>query len=88
MDAHSLIDLLGIITAVQVAVMGALVKALWQHVMHCRRVETGLAEIRTDLKRIAEEIGTHEIGLRGSVHRHSNDIMRLDGRVSLLEARR
>lgn len=44
-------------------------------------------EAITILKQIQAELGDHETGLRGSVHRHSKDLLLLDGRIKVLEER-
>lgn len=44
--------------------------------------------LRQRLSTLEAEIGTHETGLRGSAHRHSGALLRLDGRVTALEQRK
>jgi len=43
-------------------------------------------ESRVD--RLEQEIGTHETGLRGSVHKSANRITEIDMRVAMLERRK
>lgn len=65
--------------------LGAISGLLWRHVEHCKEVHSKLAEIGADVKRIQSDIGTHETGIRGTVHKTANTVLVLDGRVSLLE---
>lgn len=46
-----------------------------------------LTEVITILKMIQIELGNHETGLRGSVHKMKTDLLVLSGRVSVLEER-
>lgn len=65
--------LAGILTA-----MGAIAALLWRHVEHCKEVHTKLAELSGDVKRVVQDIGTHETGLRGTVHKTANAIQRIE----------
>lgn len=87
MDETTILWLFGTLIAVQVPIMGSIAWGLWSHVIHCRRVEGSIESVKSDLKHIRQEIGTHDSGLRGSVHKQHNSLMKLDGRVSLLEDR-
>jgi len=44
------------------------------------------AESRLD--RIEQEIGTHETGIRGTVHKTANRLTEIDMRVAMLERRK
>lgn len=83
MSETALLWVLGLL----VMCLGALAGIMWRHVEHCKEVHSRLAEIGTDVKYVMQEIGTHETGLRGSVHGHTNALLRLDGRVTMLEER-
>lgn len=51
------------------------------------RATMKMSEIITLLKIIQHELGDHERGIRGSVHKTNEDMLRLDVRVSILEER-
>lgn len=74
--------------AVQIAafllVAGAIAtiaKLLWDHVQHCKAVHEKLAEIGGDVKRIKDDIGTHETGMRGTIHKTANAVIVLESEV-------
>lgn len=78
--------------AVQIAafllVAGAiatLAKLLWDHVQHCKEVHGKLAEISGDVKRVIQDVGTHDSGLRGTVHKCANTLIVHEGRLMALE---
>lgn len=48
-------------------------------------VKISLARLEERVRRIEQEIGTHETGLRGTVHDHTAALLKLDGRVTALE---
>lgn len=81
MDETVTLWIFGTIVGVQVAVMGALIRALWHHVMHCRAIESGIASIDAKLEWIKADIGDHGSGLRGAVHKHRGQIGVLAGQV-------
>ena len=87
MDETTALWLFGTLIGVQVPIMGAIALGLWHHVIHCRRVEGKIESIKTDLRLIREELGTHDRGLRGTVHKQQNALFKLDGRLSRLEER-
>jgi hypothetical protein len=43
--------------------------------------------MRERLKNVEREVGTRDTGLRHAVHEHRNDLLKLDGRVRILEMR-
>lgn len=63
----------------------AIAGALWRHVEHCKEVHTKLAEIGSDVRRIKEDIGTHETGMRGTVHKCANRLIEHEARLVTLE---
>jgi hypothetical protein len=54
--------------------LGSVVVTVWR----CARLEA-------DVERMKQDIGTHETGLRGAVHRTSNAVTALEMRVAVLE---
>lgn len=78
--------------AVQIAafllVAGAIAtiaKLLWEHIQHCKEVHGKLSEISGDVKRIQQDIGTHETGMRGAIHETANRMTELSMKMSMLE---
>lgn len=65
--------------------IGWLAKLLWDHVQHCREVHAKLAEIGSDVRRIQADIGTHDTGMRGTIHKTANEVTALRGEVLLLK---
>lgn len=65
--------------------IATIAKLLWEHVQHCKDVHSKLAEISADVKRIQIEVGTHDSGLRGTVHKSANRVTEIDMRLSVLE---
>ena len=65
---------LGILVAIQTAIVGFLAKAMWSHVTECREFRAEVAAMGADVKRVKEDIGSHETGLRGSVHELKNRV--------------
>lgn len=74
MDETTTLWIFGTIVGIQVLVMGALIKALYEHVLHCRNVESSLGGISADVRRIMSDIGDHGSGIRGSVHKQRGQI--------------
>lgn len=83
MDLTTALWLFGVVFACLVGLGGL----IWRHVEHCKDVHAMLAEVRSDVKRLVVDVGTHETGLRGHVHKLANAQLIMDGRVSLLEER-
>ena len=54
--------------------LGSVVVTVWR-----------FARLEADMERMKQDIGTHETGLRGAVHRTSNAITALEMRMGILE---
>lgn len=70
MSPEGWIAIVGIIVTVLLAIAGALLA----HVRHDERREARLSQVE-------KEIGSHELGLRGTVHEHGNALNWLSGCV-------
>jgi hypothetical protein len=66
---------LGILIVIQIAVMGFIAKAIFEHVKECREFRAVVSGMATDLKRVKEDIGTHDSGMRGDIHGLRNRVM-------------
>jgi hypothetical protein len=70
------------VIGVLVTVILALAGALYLHVKECREVRAAMATFAAQLTAIAREIGDHDTGLRGSMHRLREEtrdaILRMD----------
>lgn len=87
MSEGTILWLFGTIIALQTTALGALGVALWTHVGHCKDVASKLAEIGSDVKRLKEDVGDHDHGIRGDIREHTSLLFRLDSRVESLEER-
>ena len=54
--------------------IGGLYALLFQHISHCNTVQTSLGEMKATLALLQREIGDHETGLRGSIHKLRSEI--------------
>jgi hypothetical protein len=54
--------------------IGVLFALWWHHAVTCRKTGEDIAVIKAILVRIETDIGTHETGLRGQVHKLACDI--------------
>lgn len=73
MDQQVTLWLFGIVIGLQTTVLGAVVWAIWSHSHDCRdfrvKLAAMIADIGTRLTRIESDIGTHDSGMRGDIHR-------------------
>lgn len=69
----------------QTVFLGALTKALWSHVNHCKDVAAMIARMDARLERLTQDIGTHDTGLRGQVHHVANTADAMEKRLYLME---
>lgn len=76
---------IGILVTIQTVVMGFLSTQLWAHVIKCGHVSAQIASIAKDVERMKEDIGTHERGLRGDVHRAISSCQEYELRITNLE---
>lgn len=64
--------LFGTVIGIQTLVLAGIVGAIWNHVNECKAFRATLAaavaEIGTNMKRMQEDIGTHDSGMRGDIH--------------------
>lgn len=85
MSEASTLWLFGTLISLLTIVIGAIAAALWAHVGHCKDVAATVARIETSVERLTQDIGTHETGLRGSVHETANRVTEHGMRISILE---
>lgn len=76
---------IGVLVIIQTAVIGFIGSRLWTHVVECRGVGEKVAAIDRDVERMKEDIGTHERGIRGGVHRTANMVTQHELRILALE---
>lgn len=60
---------IGILVLINMAVTGFLAQAWRAHESECKQVNARLASMQADLERMKQDIGTHDTGLRGHVHK-------------------
>jgi len=75
----------GILTTINLAVLGFIGSRLWSHVVECKGVATDVAYMKSDVERMKQDIGTHDTGLRGNVHSTANLCMQHEMRIAVLE---
>lgn len=85
MNQDAILWLFGVVIAVQTAVLGFIVKALWDHVETCKVTAANLASINTNVTRIMIDIGNHESGLRGQAHEHASFLTQHELRIAAIE---
>jgi len=61
--------------------IAALAKLLWEHVQHCKEIHGRLASIEGKVDQVVTEIGTHDTGMRGTIHRTENVVTVLRGQM-------
>lgn len=81
MTEAALLWVLGILVTI---VIGLSV-AIFNHVKECREPRSALAELKTEMARVKEDIGTHDTGIRGHVHRIADDVGRHGLEIGLLQ---
>lgn len=85
MNQDAILWMFGIVITVQLAVVGFIVKALWDHVEACKVTASSLASLNTNVARIMVDIGSHESGLRGQTHDHAGVLTQHEMRIEMLE---
>lgn len=63
---------IGILVIIQIPIIGFIGSRLWTHVVECKGVGEKVARIDADVERMKEDIGTHDSGMRGEIHRTSS----------------
>lgn len=76
---------LGILTTINMGLLGFLGSRLWAHVVECKGVATDVAYMKSDVERMKQDIGTHDTGLRGNVHQTANLCAGHELRIAVLE---
>jgi hypothetical protein len=78
MTETSILWLFGTVIGLQTAVIGGIVAAISQHSRDCRDFRATLAgsvaDIKSKLDRVERDIGTHETGIRGQIHKLRGEI--------------
>ncbi len=73
MSESVILWIFGILVTINSGIVGVLFLMLWGHIGECRRsgeVRAGaLAALKTQQERIVRDIGDHETGIRGDIHR-------------------
>ena len=76
---------IGLLVLIETAVIGFIGSRLWTHVVECHGVGEKVAAIDRDVERMKEDIGTHDVGMRGEIHRSSAMITQHELRLTNLE---
>lgn len=81
MSEATILWLLGTVIGVQTLVIGWLTNVIWSHVRECRAFRESVAKISAQLERAIKDIGDHETGIIGQLHRYSKEIVLLNARL-------
>ena len=65
--------------------IGMLFALIWHHVIHCKSVGEDVAVIKQIVSDIRSEIGDHEKGIIGQLHRYSKAIVKLNSKMGIEE---
>lgn len=65
--------------------MGVLFHLILNHIIKCAQMSNRLSTAEADLNRMKEDIGTHDTGMRGSIHKTANSYHQIEKRMYLLE---
>lgn len=85
MSETSILWLFGTLISLLTIVIGAIAAALWAHIGHCKEVSGAVARIDANVTRLTQDIGTHETGIRGSIHELANRVTEHAMKIALLE---
>lgn len=84
MDQSLLVPIFGVIAGL----FGWIFSLVLKQLAEIRTMQTEIAVLSTEVERLTDEMGTHESGLRGSVHTIRNGLLRLEGKVMYFEEQR
>lgn len=76
---------IGILVTVNLAVTGFIASQLWAHVIKCGHASADIATLKADMERTKEDIGTHDRGMRGDLHRTTSKCQEHELKITLLE---
>lgn len=76
---------IGILVTILTVVIGFLASALWAHVTRVNEMNARLEGVARDMERAKVDIGTHDAGIRGAVHRHAGILLEHELRLTMLE---
>jgi hypothetical protein len=77
-------DIIKILIGSQAGLLGLFV---W-HLFKCRDTRIDIAMIKGSLENISREIGTHESGMRGTLHKMAGYVTQIDMRLGAIERRK
>ncbi len=84
MDQPALLWILGILVTVVIG----LAVAIFNHVRECREPRSAIATLQTDMERVKEDIGTHDSGMRGHIHKHDSLLSAAMLEIELMKRRK
>lgn len=76
------------ILGILITVVLALAAAIFNHVRECREPRTHIATLEAEVDRIKEDIGTHDSGMRGHIHRHDSLLSAAMLEIELIKRKR
>jgi hypothetical protein len=71
-DTNTLQWAIGILVSIDIVVTGFVATQLWAHIKQCGLVIDRLSGVAKDVERMKEDIGTHDTGMRGELHKHGS----------------
>lgn len=78
MDQGVVLWIAGILVTINSGIVGVLFLMLWSHIRECKKSgeerSAALAVLKMQQERLLIEVGSHETGLRGSLHKLRDEL--------------
>lgn len=85
MSESAVLWLFGTVIGVIGLILAGIWGALWGHITHCKDVASDVSMLKTNMMRVMEDIGTHETGLRGSLHQIANRLTEISMQLAVMK---
>jgi len=76
---------IGILVSILALIVGFIGTRLWSHVVECKSTGEKVASMWADVERMKQDIGTHDTGMRGAIHRTESRCTEHELRLTNLE---
>ena len=85
MDGETIRWVFGAVITLQTVVISALARVVWNHVSECKAVTATVSRIDTNISHIMKDIGTHETGMRGTIHKMTQMVYAHELKIAAME---